>query len=307
MLLSSYAKINLYLKIGKKLKSGYHNIQSVMQPVLLHDNISFEKLNEDVIIVQSNNPDLESKGNLAYKAASLLKEGLKVKEGVKINIEKNIPMSAGLGGGSSNAANTLVILNKLWDLRLTQKKLIDFGSQIGSDVPFFIAGETSLVEGIGNKIKPFRKSISMNILLVNPGIKVSTSWAYKHFDTMKIKDTGKSKRLPVPLRNRGFQRDFQGTKNTNKANIKELIKAMNKKDMKKISENLYNDFDPIIEKKFKIVKEIKINLRKHDALNSIVSGSGPTVMGLFDSIYTAREAYFKLKDLYPFVFLTKTF
>jgi len=318
MLLSSYAKINLYLKIGKKLKSGYHNIQSVMQPVLLHDNISFEKLNEDVIMVQSNNPDLESKGNLAYKAASLLKEGLKVKEGVKINIEKNIPMSAGLGGGSSNAANTLVILNKLWDLRLTQKKLIDFGSEIGSDVPFFIAGETSLVEGIGNKIKPLRKSISMNIVLVNPGIKVSTSWAYRHFDTMKIKDTRKSKRFSVSLRNRGFQRDFQGAKNlrffrenkiknTNKANIKELIKAMNKKDIKKISENLYNDFDPIIEKKFKIVKEIKINLRKHDALNSVVSGSGPTVIGLFDSIYTAREAYFKLKDLYPFVFLTKTF
>ena len=283
MLLNSYAKINLYLKIGKKLKSGYHNIQSVMHPVELHDNISFEKLNEDLIIVQSNNPDLESKENLAYKAASLLKDTFKVKEGVRITIEKNIPMSAGLGGGSSNAANTLVMLNKMWNLGISQKKLISFGVEIGSDVPFFIGGKTALVEGIGNRIKPLRKSLSINLVLVNPGIKVSTSRAYKQFD--KNKDKLKP----------------------NKKNINELIKAINKKDVKKISENMYNDFDAVIGKKYSIIKDIKTNLRKFNALNSLVSGSGPTVIGLFESIYPAREAYFKLKDLYPFVFLTKTF
>ena len=283
MLLNSYAKINLYLKIGKKLKSGYHNIQSVMHPVELHDNISFEKLNEDLIIVQSNNPDLESKENLAYKAASLLKDTFKVKEGVRITIEKNIPMSAGLGGGSSNAANTLVMLNKMWNLGISQKKLISLGVEIGSDVPFFIVGKTALVEGIGNRIKPLRKSLSINLVLVNPGIKVSTSRAYKQFD--KNKDKLKP----------------------NKKNINELIKAINKKDVKKISENMYNDFDEVIGKKYSIIKDIKTNLRKFNALNSLVSGSGPTVIGLFESIYPAREAYFKLKDLYPFVFLTKTF
>ena len=281
MLLQSYAKINLYLKIGKKLKSGYHNIQSVMQPIQLHDNISFEKLNEDLIIVQSNNPDLESKGNLAYKAASILKDRFDVKEGVKIFIEKTIPMSAGLGGGSSNAANTLVTLNKTWDLNLTQNKLIDLGAEIGSDVPFFIEGNTSLVEGMGDKIKPLRKSISLNLVLVNPGIKVSTSWAYKQFD--------------------------KGKKEKNKKDVKELINAINKKDIKKISENIHNDFDAMIEKKHKIISEIKTNLKKLGSLSSLVSGSGPTVFGVFDSIYPAREAYFKLKDMYPFVYLTKTF
>jgi 4-diphosphocytidyl-2-C-methyl-D-erythritol kinase len=281
-MLDSNAKINLYLKIGKKLKNKYHNIQSVMQPIQLHDDISFEKLNEDVIIVQSNNPDLESKGNLAYKAASLLKDTFGTKEGVKINVDKSVPISAGLGGGSSNAANTLVNLNKLWDLKASQKKLISVGAEIGSDVPFFIEGQTALVEGIGDKIKLLRKSISLNIVLVNPGIKVSTSWAYKQFDKNKLKSA-------------------------NKANIKELLNAINKKDVKKISENLYNDFDPIIEKKYAITKEIKTNLRKFGALNSLVSGSGPTVFGVFDSIYPAREAYFKLKDMYPFVYLTKTF
>ena len=282
MLLNSYAKINLYLKIGKKLKKGYHNIQSVMQSVVLHDNISFESLNEDKIIVESNNQDLEGKNNLAYKAALILKDKFKVNKGIRIFIEKNIPMSAGLGGGSSNAANTLVTLNKSWDLNLNQKKLISFALEIGSDVPFFVSGKTALVEGIGDKIKPLKKSISMNVVLVNPGIKVSTSWAYKQFDKNKIK-------------------------NTNKKTVNELIKAINKKDVKEISENLYNDFDPIMEKKFEIVREIKTNLKKFGALNSLVSGSGPTVFGLYDSIYPAREAYFKLKDMYPFVYLTKSF
>ena len=284
MLLQSHAKVNLYLKIGKKLKSGYHNIQSVMQLIRLHDNISFEKLNDDVITVQSNNPDLESKGNLAYKAAFILKDKFKVKEGIRINIEKTIPMSAGLGGGSSNAANTLVTLNKLWKLKVSQKKLIDIGAGIGSDVPFFVVGKTALVEGIGNKIKPLRKSISLNIVLVNPGIKVSTSWAYRQFDKSK-----------------------NNLSSGNKKNVKDLINAINKKDIKKISENVYNDFDAIIGKKHKITKDIKTNFRKFGALESTLSGSGPTVIGLFDSIYTAREAYFKLKDLYPFVYLTKTF
>ena len=282
MLLNSHAKINLYLKIGKKLKSGYHNLQSVMQLVELHDNISFENLDEDDIIVESNNKDLESKDNLAYKAAMLLKSKYGIKKGVKITIEKNIPLAAGLGGGSSNAANTLVALDKLWKLNLNQKKLISFASEIGSDVPFFIVGKSALVKGYGNKIKPLRRSMSMNVILVNPGIGVSTKWAYNKFDKNK-------------------------NKIKSRANIKELIKAMNKKDIKKISENLYNDFEPIVEKKYKIIKEIKTNFRKFNALNYLVSGSGPTVIGLFDSIYTAREAYFKLKDMYPFVYLTKTF
>ena len=98
MLLNSYAKINLYLKIGKKLKSGYHNIQSIMQPIELHDNISFEKLDENRIILESNNKELESKNNLAYKAALLLKNKLNIKEGVRITIEKQIPLASGLGG-----------------------------------------------------------------------------------------------------------------------------------------------------------------------------------------------------------------
>ena len=214
----------------------------------------------------------------------MLKNKFKVKEGIKIYIEKNVPMSAGLGGGSSNAANTLIMLNKLWGIKTPQKKLISLGAGIGSDVPFFIVGKTALVGGMGDKIKPLRKSVSLNIVLVNPGIKVSTSWAYRQFDKSK-----------------------GNLSSGNKKDIRGLVNAINKKDIKKISENAYNDFDAIIGKKHKITKDIKTNFRKFGALESTLSGSGPTVIGLFDSIYTAREAYFKLKDLYTFVYLTKTF
>lgn len=277
----SYAKINLYLKIGRKLSSGYHNIQSVMQKVELNDNITIEPLNEDKIIIESTNKELENENNLAYKAALLLKKKFKVRHGVKIFIEKNIPLEAGLGGGSSNAATTLLNLNKLWGLKMKENQLIELASQIGTDVPFFIGENAALVESIGDKIKRIKKSFSINVMLINPGFRVSTKWAYSVFDKQKpnIKT---------------------------KANIKELIKAIEKKDIKEIAKNLHNDFEPIVTKKYKTINEIKSNLLRNDALNASVSGSGPTVFGIFNSIYEAREAFFKIQYDYPFVFLTKT-
>lgn len=287
MLIKSYAKINLYLKIGKRLKNGYHNLESLMLPIKLHDDISFEKIDEDKIVIESSNKNLENTNNLAYKSAMLLKNKFKIKKGARINITKNIPLAAGLGGGSSNAAAALIALNKLWKLKLSQKKLLTLALEIGSDVPFFISGKTALVGGIGSKIKPLKKSPSLNVVLVNPGINVSTAWAYNEFDKsikrLKIKKTNKAK------------------------NMKELIKALRKKDMKKISENVYNDFSIIAGKKHKIISDIKMDLKKNGALSSMVSGSGPTVFGIFNNIYEARGAYYKIKDNYPFVFLTKTF
>lgn len=280
MIVSSYAKANLYLKIGRKLKSGYHEITSVMQPVLLHDRISFEKIKEDEIIIESNNREIENKKNLAYIAADMLKKKYGIKEGIRMRVDKAIPISAGLGGGSSNAAHTLLTLNKLWGVKAGKKDLISMASKIGSDVPFFIEESSSIVSGIGEKIKPI-KSMSINIVLANPGIKVATTKAYGWFDKSKAKPTKKS--------------------------VNELVKALGRKDIKKVAGNMHNDFDEIVEKKHPIIKDIKTNFRRFDALHAMVVGSGPTVIGVFESIYTAREAYFKLKDMYPFVYLTKTF
>ena len=277
----SYAKINLYLKIGRKLGSGYHNIQSVMQKIELSDSIEIEPLSEDKIIVECTNKELENENNLAYKAALLLKKKFKARQGARIFIEKNVPIEAGLGGGSSDAATTLMNLNKLWGLRLKEKQLIELAAELGSDVPFFIGENAALVEGIGDKIKRIKKSFSINIVLINPGFRVSTKWAYSAFDR-------------------------QRPKTKTKADIKALVKAIEVKDIKAIANNLHNDFEPIVTKKYKIVNEIKNNLLRNDALNAIVSGSGPTVFGVFNSIYEAREAFFKIQYDYPFVFLTKT-
>ncbi len=281
MAINSYAKINFFLRIGKKLSSGYHNIQAVMQKIELSDGITIEPISEDKIIVECTNEELENEKNLAYQAALLLKKKFKIRQGVKIFIEKNIPIEAGLGGGSSDAATTLLNLNKLWGLKLKEKQLIELASQIGSDVSFFTEENAALVEGIGDRIKRIKKSFSINIVLINPGFRVSTKWAYSTFDKQK-------------------------PKLKTKANIKDLIKAIEKKDIKEIANNLHNDFEPIVAKKYKIINEIKNNLLRNDALNACVSGSGPTVYGVFNSIYEARETFFKLQYDYPFVFLTKT-
>ena len=277
----SYAKINFFLKIGRKLGSGYHNIQSVMQRIELSDTISIEPLSEDRIIVECTNKELENENNLAYKTALLLKKKFLISEGVKISMEKNIPLQSGLGGGSSNAATTLLNLNKLWGLKLKEKQLIELAAQIGSDVPFFMGDDAALVEGIGEKIKSIKKSFSINIVLINPGFRVPTKWAYSAFDRQKP-------RIKT------------------KADIGSLIKAIEKKDIKEIARNVHNDFDMIVTKKYKQMNEIKTNLLRNDALCACISGSGPTVFGIFNSIYEAREAFFKIQYDYPFVFLTKT-
>ncbi len=281
MSINSYAKINFYLSIGKKVPSGYHNIKSVMQKIGLSDNISIEPLNEDKIIVECTNKELENEKNLTYKAALLLKEKFNVSQGVKIFIEKNIPIESGLGGGSSNAATILLALNKLWKIKLREKQLIELASTLGSDVPFFIVDNAALVQELGNKINPIKKTFSINILLINPGIRISTKWAYSMFDK-------------------------QGKKPKINSDIHKLIEALEKKDIKGIAKNLHNDFEEIVTKKYRIVQKIKEDLLKEDALNATISGSGSTVFGVFNSIYEARGAFFKMKYDYPFVFLTKT-
>ena len=281
MAINSYAKINLFLKIGKKLGSGYHKIQSVMQQIDLNDNIAIELLNEDRIILKCSNKELENDKNLAYKAALLLKNKFGISQGMKISIEKNIPIEAGLGGGSSNAGVVLSNLNKLLKLKLSDDQLMKLASEIGSDVPFFIGDGAALVEGIGEQVKRIKKYFSINIVLIHPGFRVSSKWAYSAFERQK-------------------------PKMRSKADISSLIKSIEKKDIKEIASNLHNDFEPMLTKKYKIITEIENNLIKNGALNASISGSGPAVFGIFNSIYEARETFFKIQYDYPFVFLTKT-
>jgi 4-diphosphocytidyl-2-C-methyl-D-erythritol kinase len=283
MILKSYAKINLTLKIGKKAKGGLHEIESVMHPIELFDNLTFEKLDSDEVIIMSNNPSIMNKDNLVYKAAMMLKKRYGVKVGVRATIEKNIPLGAGLGGGSANAASALIALNSLWKLKMDAKKMTQAAIELGSDVPFFLSQKPALVTGTGEKVKVVTSYPKINAVIVNPGFQVSTKWAYDSWEKNK-KKLPKHKTITAQA----------------------YVKLMQKKDVEGMADNLHNDFTEVISKKYKVIKDIRQLMNKYGALDSCLSGSGPTVYGLFSSIYTAREAYFKLKDIYPFVYLTKT-
>ena len=168
----SPAKLNLFLKVLSKRSDGYHNIDTSFQYIDLSDKMIFKKTEKDILI-ESKEKFLLNHNNTIFQSAQKLKEMFKVKSGVKIQIQKNIPIGAGLGGGSSNSATTLVALNKLWDLNLSKNRLIEIGKNIGADVPFFIFGKNALGKGLGEELKPV-DSVKNNFLLIQPDIHNST-------------------------------------------------------------------------------------------------------------------------------------
>ncbi len=178
--IKSPAKINLYLKVLEKNHVGYHNIDTSFQLIDLFDYMEFEA-SDCGISIESNKSFLEKKDNTIYKSAKLLLDLTSSKKGIKIKIKKNIPIGAGLGGGSSNAASTIIALNKLWDLNLKRNILIDIARSVGADVPFFIHGKNSYGYGIGDEFKS-RPSIKNKILLIYPEINSSSEEMYRLLD-----------------------------------------------------------------------------------------------------------------------------
>ena len=276
----SYAKINLALEIGKKRSAGYHEIRSIMQQINLFDKLTFKKLEEDRIIIKCNLKELENDGNICYKAALLLKNEFNIKEGIEIDIEKNIPIGSGLAGGSGNAAATLKALNEMFELNLSEDKLIEIGIQLGSDVPFQIIGGTALVEGIGEELTKLNPLENIDVLLINPNINISTKWAYEEFDKVN---------------------NQKGSNNFDK-----MLKGIGEGNLNGISENLYNDFEEVIFNSYPEIRKIKEDLIKNNALNALMSGSGSSVFGLFENKGEAEKTHLNLKDKYPFVCLTNT-
>jgi len=175
----AYAKINLTLQVLNKRKDNFHNINSIMQQIDLYDELLFDSSNK--IIIKS-----QFKDDLVKKTAEKLKQLFDIKQGIKITVKKNIPTGAGLGGGSSDAALTLLVLNKLWDINLHLKDLEDIALELGTDIPFFLRANCALITGKGNKIKPINGKEHI-ILLVNPGYEISTKEAYKKLSKIKNK------------------------------------------------------------------------------------------------------------------------
>jgi len=267
LVLKSPAKINLFLEVLKKRDDGYHEIVSLIQAVDLCDELVLEKRKKGVVVT-CDHPDCPTdESNLAFKAASMLLEEETTKEGVSIHIKKKIPISAGLGGGSSNAAATLKGINRLFELELPDKKLHDLASRIGSDVPFFLYSGQALVKGRGEKIKPINIMYrDYWLVLVCPGFEVSTRWAYQN--------------VKISL-----------TKERKEFNLKSLE---NGSVFFKALRSFRNDLEEVVSKRYPVVQKIKEILENSGALKSSMSGSGPTVYGVFDRKPQAEEVAKKL-------------
>lgn len=288
--IKSPAKVNIFLRILDRRKDSYHNIQSIIQMIDLYDILTFEKRGSGITL-GSNSKDIPlDSDNIIFRAAELLKEKNMIKEGVSIYIEKNIPVSAGLGGGSSNAAATLVSLNRLWGLGYSMNDLSLIGSRLGSDVPFFLGGPTAFVEGRGEIVHPIRSEKNRWFVLVNPDIKVSTSWAYNRFD--EVKNHKKSKKIWLTKR----EKDNRILK------LDEL-----KLDLIEVSPLMQNDLEAITVKQNRVIKEIKDELRAMNAKGVVMSGSGATVFGVFMSEEEAIRCSERLINEKPWkVWVVKT-
>jgi 4-diphosphocytidyl-2-C-methyl-D-erythritol kinase len=261
--LTAPAKINWFLKITGKRDDGYHNIITLMQCINLYDNLVFKHADNLEIICDL---DIPFNNNIVYKAASLLKKYSSYRKGARIILKKNIPVSAGLGGGSSDAAFTLSGLNKLWGINLNKTELNSIAAEIGSDVPFFLGGPLALIEGKGDRATPFKASFSIFLLLVKPPLSVSTAWAYSCYDNNKSELTKK----PV--------------------DIKLFLRAFNNKAFGSVETLLDNDLEKVVIEKYPVIGEIKSRMRESGAVIAAMSGSGPTVFGVFDSMEAAKSS-----------------
>jgi 4-diphosphocytidyl-2-C-methyl-D-erythritol kinase len=271
------AKINWFLRIIAQRKDGYHDIQSLMQCVALYDIIKCRQADSLKVVCDM---DMPMEDNLVYKAASILKSYASCRNGAIIEIEKNIPAGAGLGGGSSDAAAALAGLNLLWGLNLNNSELSTVANEIGSDVPFFLNGPFALVEGRGDRIFPLKTSSSAVLLLVKPQQSVSTAWAYATFDSENMPGMGK--------RTSGSAKQGKLTKKP--IDIKLFCQALDGQNTDILRTMLVNDLEEVVSGQFPAVREIRNKLKETGASLSAMSGSGTTVFGVFRNRQMAEKS-----------------
>ena len=254
------AKINWFLSILNKRDDGYHNIISAMQCIDLFDTLSFEESNDVEVI---SDLDLPAQDNLVFRAAALLRDRASCNRGARITLKKEIPIAAGLGGGSSDAAATLIGLNQLWELQCDPAELLSIAAEIGSDVPFFLGGPFSLISGRGEKVSDIPDAPSVDMLLVKPDFGIPAALAYRSFNRKLTKKA---------------------------VDIKLFCSSLAKKDFRHLQQIASNDLEQSVFRMYPAVKEIKEQLIESGALMSMMSGSGPSVYGIYHSAEEAEEA-----------------
>lgn len=264
------AKINWSLYVLDRMPGGYHNILSLLHCINLFDEIKIEPAKNIEVI---SNTDIPSEQNLVHKAALMLKKHSGLNKGARIILNKAIPTGAGLGGGSSDAAHTLMGLNKFWELGFDNNELTMIGEVIGSDVPFFFHCPIALVAGRGELVEPLIIDTSYPLLLIKPPVSVSTSWAYDMLRQERLIEQyryDKSQTMPE-LTKKGFERD----------NIELIYEALVRRDFLLLQSIVHNDFESIITTHFPVIRKLKTELLNSGAYAAMMTGSGSVVFGLF--------------------------
>lgn len=273
-------KINLSLDVVGKRPDGYHDLKMIMQTVELHDEICISKADSGISIICEHSLVPEDESNLAYKAAKALCEYTGQNLGVQITISKNIPVAAGMAGGSSDAAAVLKGMNQLFSLGLDMNVLKNIGNKLGADVPYCLWGGTMLAEGTGNILTPLTEFSNVNLVLIKPKIEVSTAWVFKNYNNANVK-----RRPDTDL----------------------LINALGHGNLRAVGENMANVLESVTVKAYPVIEEIKNDLLSYGAIGSVMSGSGPTVFGIFDDFNNAQKAYLKMSENCQLdCYLTKT-
>ncbi len=263
------AKINLGLDVVRKREDGYHEVKMVMQTIHLFDRLEMKKTQADEITITTNLTFLPTnENNLVYKAAKLLKDEFSIKDGIHVKLHKHIPVAAGMAGGSTDAAAVLYGMNSMFELGLSKGELMQRGVKIGADVPYCIMRGTALAEGIGEKLTALPPMVKCPVLIAKPQISVSTKFVYEN---LKL--------------NEGIVHP----------DIDTLVSDIEAKDLPKIAADMGNILETVTIPNYPVIAQIKDLMKEQGALNAMMSGSGPTVFGLFDTEETAVRAYEKMR------------
>ena len=270
MRLRAMAKINLGLDVLRKREDGYHEVRMIMQTIQMYDLLDIRKKEEPGISLSTNLPYVPSdERNLVYKAAKLLMDEFDIKEGLSMKLTKFIPVAAGMAGGSSDAAAAFVGVNRLFRLGLSEEELMKRAVQVGADVPYCVMRGTALAEGIGEKLTRLPGLSKCYVLVGKPGINVSTKLAYENLHLDQIQS----------------HPDIDG-----------MISDIENQDLHSLTAKMQNVFEPGIISQYPVIQEIKDLMEANGALKAMMSGSGPTVFGIFDDRSKLREATEALRD-----------
>lgn len=268
--LKALAKINLGLDVLGKQDDGYHTVRMVMQTIYLYDEVRLMKKKEPGIEIVTNLPFLpRGEGNIAYKAARLLMDEFGIESGVQISLKKHIPVAAGLAGGSANAAAVLFGMNRMFGLELSMEELMKRGVMLGADVPYCIMRGTVLAEGIGERLSVLPSMPKCTVLIAKPPVSVSTKVVYEALDANEITD----------------HPDIDG-----------IIAGLEKRDLKAVADAMGNVLEGVTIPMHPVIEDIKNEMKAAGALNAMMSGSGPTVFGLFENRADAKNAQRRIRE-----------